>query len=152
MAMEHQCKHAMQGLLLSLQSSGRLECCGKSAPACHVEAIDHATDPSGSLGCHGTSMPYSSYFWRHCASCGSWHEKKLSLSAVPGCSAGQPVSWLDVSQHDMVLAPNASDTIHLTYNADGLPAGTYRAQLCLFADYSYGKHVPSQKSAVSVLF
>lgn len=27
----------------------------------------------------------------------------------------------------------------LTYHGEGLAAGTYRAQLCLFVDYTYGK-------------
>lgn len=34
---------------------------------------------------------------------------------------------------------NSSQAINLTYRGEGLAAGTYRAQLCLFADYSYGK-------------
>ena len=58
-------------------------------------------------------------------------------------SAGLPVPWLNVSQQDVSLAPNSSATMDLTYNAGGLVAGTYRAQLCLFADYSYSIHCTS---------
>lgn len=36
------------------------------------------------------------------------------------------------------MPANGSESIGLTYDAAGLAAGTYRAQLCLFTDYSYG--------------
>ena len=55
------------------------------------------------------------------------------------CSAGWDVPWLSISSQDMVVPFNSSQTIDLTYRGEGLAAGTYRAQLCLFADYSYGK-------------
>ena len=65
----------------------------------------------------------------------------LSLSAkLPMlCSAGSHVSWLGISSQDMLVPFNGSETIGLTYHGEGLAAGTYRAQLCLFGDYSYGK-------------
>ena len=40
-----------------------------------------------------------------------------------------------------MLPANGSQTINLTYNADDMAAGTYRAQLCLFSDFSYGRHL-----------
>lgn len=43
----------------------------------------------------------------------------------------------------MALPANASQDIVLTYNATGVAAGTYRAQLCLFADYSYSEPAAS---------
>ena len=55
------------------------------------------------------------------------------------CSAGSRIPWLTISRQELVMAVNSSETINLTYHSDGLAAGTYRAQLCLFADYSYGK-------------
>ncbi len=36
------------------------------------------------------------------------------------------------------MPANGSESIGLTYDAAGLAAGTYRAQLYLFTDYSYG--------------
>ena len=54
------------------------------------------------------------------------------------CSAGSRVPWLSLSTQDMVVPFKSSKSINLTYRAEGLAAGTYRAQLCLFGDYSYG--------------
>ena len=54
-------------------------------------------------------------------------------------SAGSDVPWLGISSHDTIVPFIGSRTINLTYHGEGLAAGTYRAQLCLFADYSYGK-------------
>jgi len=56
------------------------------------------------------------------------------------CSAGKRVPWLSLSQQHILLPANGSETINLTYNADDMAAGTYRAQLCLFSDFSYGRH------------
>jgi len=55
------------------------------------------------------------------------------------CSAGTPIPWLSLSEQDVLLPANGSETINLTYNADDMAAGTYRAQLCLFSDFSYGR-------------
>ena len=55
------------------------------------------------------------------------------------CSAGSAVPWLQLTQRDITLAVNASQDITLTFTSDAMTAGTYRAQLCLFADYNYGK-------------
>ena len=54
------------------------------------------------------------------------------------CSAGNAVPWLDVGQRDVMLAANASQGVTLAYKSAGIAAGTYRMQLCLFADYDYG--------------
>ena len=54
------------------------------------------------------------------------------------CSAGSRVPWLGLSTQDVVVPFKSSKSINLTYRAEGLAAGTYRAQLCLFGDYSYG--------------
>lgn len=61
--------------------------------------------------------------------------------AVLLCSAGKAVSWLSLSEQDVLLPANGSETINLTYKADDIAAGTYRAQLCLFSDFSYGRQV-----------
>ena len=57
------------------------------------------------------------------------------------CSAGTPIPWLSLGQQDVLLPANGSQTINLTYNADDMAAGTYRAQLCLFSDFSYGRQL-----------
>lgn len=57
------------------------------------------------------------------------------------CSAGTSIPWLSLSQQDVLLPANGSQTINLTYNADDMAAGTYRAQLCLFSDFSYGRQL-----------
>ena len=63
------------------------------------------------------------------------------------CSAGSHVPWLGISSQDMLVPFNGSETIGLTYHGEGLAAGTYRAQLCLFADYSYGKPRNDQENS-----
>lgn len=55
------------------------------------------------------------------------------------CSAGTPIPWLSLSKQDILLPANGSETINLTYSAGDMAAGTYRAQLCLFSDFSYGR-------------
>ncbi|KAL3136412.1 hypothetical protein ABBQ38_005669 [Trebouxia sp. C0009 RCD-2024] len=65
-----------------------------------------------------------------------------SVQVVTNCynesSAGARVPWLSLSAKDVEVPFKSSKSINLTYHAEGLAAGTYRAQLCLFADYSYG--------------
>ena len=55
------------------------------------------------------------------------------------CSAGDAIPWLALSRKDVALPANTSQDIVLAYNAAGVAAGTYRAQLCLFAYYSYSE-------------
>ena len=64
--------------------------------------------------------------------------KLLTAGSAAACSAGLPIPWLRLSQQDILLPPNATATIELTHSATALDAGTYRAQLCLFADYNHG--------------
>lgn len=56
------------------------------------------------------------------------------------CSAGSSVPWLDFTQHDVLLASNSSQDVTLSLKSQGITAGTYRAQLCLFTDYNYSEY------------
>ncbi|KAA6417308.1 MAG: hypothetical protein FRX49_12732 [Trebouxia sp. A1-2] len=66
------------------------------------------------------------------------HSVQIVTNCYDDTSAGKAVSWLSLSEQDVLLPANGSETINLTYKADDIAAGTYRAQLCLFSDFSYG--------------
>ena len=84
----------------------------------------------GQISIHNATRSIS-----HGAVCSCLHASVLL------CSAGTSIPWLSLSQQDVLLPANGSHTISLTYNADDMAAGTYRAQLCLFSDFSYGRQL-----------
>ena len=94
----------------------------------------------GQTGIHSAATPISQG-----AVCSCLHAPVLL------CSAGKPVPWLSLSEQDVLLPANGSETINLIYNADGMAAGTYRAQLCLFSDFSYGRQLSCVPSVHLIL-